>query len=84
MSDGYERGRLFNTALLASILADLRRVDEACAYGVVAVRMTGTVRSVRSAAYLADLARRLTSYRTAVAVQSLYRHMIDAGIPVPG
>ncbi|MCE7002500.1 helix-turn-helix domain-containing protein [Kibdelosporangium philippinense] len=30
MSDGYERGRLFNTALLASTLADQRRVEEAC------------------------------------------------------
>ncbi|HEV2783869.1 MAG TPA: XRE family transcriptional regulator [Actinophytocola sp.] len=37
MSAGYERGRLFNTALLASILADMGRPEEACAHGALAV-----------------------------------------------
>lgn len=83
MSDGYQRGRLFNTALLASILADIGKIDEACAHGATAVQMTGTVRSVRSATYLADLARRLTPYRANAAVRSLYWQMIDVGIPVP-
>lgn len=83
MSEGYERGRLFNTALLASILADLGRVDEACAHGAVAVQMIGTMRSVRSAAYLADLARRLARYGSHSGVRLLYRQMVDAGIPVP-
>lgn len=83
MSEGYERGRLFNTALLASILADNGRVDEACAHGTLAVQMIGTMRSVRSAAYLADLARRLARHRSMPEVRALYRQMVDAGIPVP-
>jgi hypothetical protein len=84
MSDGYERGRLFNTALLASTLADQRRVDEACSVGVDAVQMAHSVRSVRSAAYLADVARRLAPFSANVDVRSLFDRMTEAGIPVPG
>jgi transcriptional regulator with XRE-family HTH domain len=83
MSDGYKRGRLFNTALLASILADQRRVDEAAALGMEAVRMAGTVRSVRGAAYLADVATRLGKFSASPCVADLYDAMIEAGIPVP-
>ncbi|WP_370946605.1 helix-turn-helix domain-containing protein [Amycolatopsis sp. cg5] len=83
MSDGYERGRLFNTALLASTLADQGRVDEACAAGARAVSMTGTVRSVRSASYLADVGRRLTPFSTNKDVRSLFGQMTAAGLPVP-
>lgn len=83
MSDGYERGKLFNTALLASILADQKRVEEASAIGLVAVTMTSTVRSVRSSAYLADVAQRLAPFRDAAEVKTLYGHLIAAGVPVP-
>ncbi|WP_173126891.1 helix-turn-helix domain-containing protein [Kibdelosporangium persicum] len=83
MSDGYERGRLFNTALLASTLADQRRVEEACVTASLAIRMTGTVRSVRTVAYLADVGKRLEPCRTSAAVIRLYQHMTRAGIPVP-
>jgi hypothetical protein len=83
MSDGYERGRLFNTALLASTLADQRRVDEACAVGISAVQMTGAVRSVRSAAYLADVGRRLAPFSADPAVRSFYGQMTAAGLPTP-
>jgi tetratricopeptide (TPR) repeat protein len=83
MSDGYERGKLFNTALLASILADQKRVDEACATGLIAVKMADTVRSVRSAAYLADVARRLAPFSDVAGVKSLYGHLVAVGIPVP-
>lgn len=83
MSDGYERGRLFNTALLASALADQRRVEEACASAVLAVTMGQTVRSVRTVAYLADVGRRLAPFRTSADVSRLYDRMIDAGVPVP-
>jgi hypothetical protein len=83
MSEGYERGKLFNTALLASILSDLGQVDEACAHGAVAVQMVGSVRSVRSAAYLAEVARRLGQHRSYPAVRNLYRKMVAVGVPVP-
>lgn len=83
MSEGYERGRLFNTALLASTLADQGRVDEACATAALAVQMTETVRSVRTVAYLADVARRLAPHRDTVEVQALYDELVNAGVPVP-
>ena len=83
MSDGYERGKLFNTALLASTLADQRRVDEACSIGLDAVGMARSVRSVRSTEYLADVSRRLAPFRTSADVQSLFEQMEDTGIPVP-
>lgn len=83
MIAGYERGRLFNTALLASTLADQGKVDEACATAACAVQMTETVRSVRTVAYLADVARRLTPYRNTAKVRTLYDKLIDAGVPIP-
>jgi transcriptional regulator with XRE-family HTH domain len=83
MSEGFERGRLFNTALLASIVADLGRLDEACSLGSVATKMASEVRSVRSMAYLADLARRLARHSETSEVSELYVEMVDAGIPVP-
>jgi tetratricopeptide (TPR) repeat protein len=83
MSDGYERGRLFNTALLASTLADQGRIDEACAEAATAVRMSEHVRSVRGGAYLADVGRRLAPHRTDRRVRSLYTQMDAAGVPTP-
>lgn len=80
MSDGYERGRLFNTALLASTLADQRRIEEACAVGTSAVEMTDSVRSVRSMSYLADLSRRLAPFRAEATVKRLYEQMADVGV----
>ncbi|MDT5015993.1 MAG: hypothetical protein QOD39_2153, partial [Mycobacterium sp.] len=84
MDDGYERGRLFNTALLASTLADQGRVDEACAEATVAVRMSEQVRSIRGGAYLADVGRRLSPYRADRRVRALYAQMEDSGVPTPG
>jgi len=83
MSDGYERGRLFNTALLASTLADQRRVEDACAIGMDAIDMAQTVRSVRSAAYLADVGRRLAPFRATADVRLLFEQMEATGIPAP-
>ncbi|GAA5172873.1 MULTISPECIES: helix-turn-helix domain-containing protein [Amycolatopsis] len=82
MSEGYQRGKLFNTALLAGALADQRRVDEACAAGREAVRMAGSVRSVRAVAYLGDMGRRLAPFSTGE-VQALYRELDDIGVPTP-
>jgi len=83
MSDGYDRGRLFNTALLASTLADQGRVDEACAQAATAVRMSDNVRSVRGGAYLADLGQRLATHRTDSRVKAVYGPMHAAGVPTP-
>lgn len=81
MSDGFDRGKLFNLSLLASTLADQRRVEEACATASAAVRMTDAVRSVRSVAYLADVSRRLAPFNTAPVVRGLFHEMREAGIP---
>jgi transcriptional regulator with XRE-family HTH domain len=71
MIDGYDRGRLFNLALLASILADQRKVEEACETGLSAVRLASEVQSVRAVAYLVDLSNRLAPFRAEPAVQML-------------
>ena len=83
MSEGYDRGKLFNLSVLASALADQGRVEEACSTASVAVSMTGNVRSVRTVAYLADVGRRLTRYRSAEPVRDLFSAMSAASIPVP-
>lgn len=83
MSDGYERGRLFNTALLASTLAGQRRVEEACETASRAILMTKTVRSIRTVAYLSDVGKRLAPFQTNVAVTGLSKQMTAAGIPTP-
>lgn len=83
MSAGYERGRLFNTALLASTLADQRRIDEACAVGTAALEMTSTVRSIRTKSYLRDLNHRLAPFRKESAVQQFLHRLADVGAPIP-
>ncbi|MDQ3152726.1 MAG: XRE family transcriptional regulator, partial [Actinomycetota bacterium] len=82
MIDGYDRGKLFNLALLASTLADQRKVEEACETGSEAVRIARDVRSVRTAADLADLSRRLAPFRASTAVRTLDEQMRAAGVPV--
>jgi tetratricopeptide (TPR) repeat protein len=71
MIDGYDRGRLFNLALLASILADQGRVEEACETGSAAVRPASEVQSVRTVVYLVDLSHRLAPFRAEPAVRVL-------------
>lgn len=83
MNEGYDRGRLFNTALLASILADKRQPEEACTLGIKALDMTQRVRSVRTVAYLADLGNRLSPFRSTLQVQAVYEKMEQAGISTP-
>jgi len=83
MSDGYERGRMFNTALLASTLADQGKVDEACALGQRAVEMANTVRSTRSTTYLDDLGGRLQPFAGTPYVRDLYGAMAASGLATP-
>ncbi|HEY3608398.1 MAG TPA: XRE family transcriptional regulator [Pseudonocardiaceae bacterium] len=82
MSEGYDRGRLFNLALLSSVLADQRRIEEACETGSRAVALASGVQSVRVTAYLVDVARRLAPYRADGRVRTLYDQMAAVGIPV--
>lgn len=80
MSAGYDRGKMFNTALLAAILADLGKVNEACTVGRDAVRLASSVESSRTVAYLRDVARRLNRYRTAQPVVELKDEMLSLGL----
>ncbi|MGH4017971.1 MAG: hypothetical protein ACRDT0_01735 [Pseudonocardiaceae bacterium] len=80
MIDGYDRGRLFNLALLASVLADQGKVEEACETGLAALRLASDIRSVRTVAYLADLSHRLAPFRADPAVRMLNEQMRSAGV----
>jgi hypothetical protein len=51
MSEGYERGRLFNTVLLARIHADSAELEEACELGRRSVAMASGIRSARGRGY---------------------------------
>jgi hypothetical protein len=82
MIDGYDRGRLFNLALLGSALTDQRKIEEACETGREAVRIAHHVRSARTATDLADLSRRLAPFRAAPVVRMLDDEMRAAGVLV--
>lgn len=80
MTEGYERGRFFNTALLASTLADQRRVEEACETATAAMAMASVLRSSRASAYLADIARRLTPHLGTPAAKLVLDRMAAVGV----
>jgi transcriptional regulator with XRE-family HTH domain len=84
MNDGYDRGRLFNTVLLASTIADQRRVEEACEIGICAVQMLDSVRSVRVMFNVADLGQRLVAFQETPQVRALFDAMNERGVQVPG
>jgi hypothetical protein len=77
MSEGYERGRLFNTILLARIHADSGEVDAACELGRRSVALASGIRSARGRGYLADLRRSLEPHAAVPQIRDL-REQIDA------
>jgi transcriptional regulator with XRE-family HTH domain len=79
MSDGYDRGRLFNTVLLAQIHADSGDLDSACELGRRSVTMASGIRSARGRGYLADLRRRLEPHAAAPQVQELREQICSLG-----
>jgi hypothetical protein len=79
MSDGYERGRLFNTALLARIHADGGEIDAACEFGRRSGAMASGIRSARGRNYLADLQRRLDPHNTEPQVRDLREQIRSLG-----
>ena len=82
MNDGYDRGRVFNLALLASTLAEQGKVDEAVSFGRQATELAGTVRSQRTTAYLSEVAERLWPYSDNGAVRGLHKQMSAHRIPL--
>ncbi|MGH3437560.1 MAG: XRE family transcriptional regulator, partial [Sciscionella sp.] len=82
MTDGYERGRTFNMALLAGVLADKGDLDESVACAQQALQMAGNVRSTRTVAYMSDVAQRLEPFSQDTRVRSLYKNMTAHRIPI--
>ncbi len=82
MTEGYERGRMFNTALLAGILADKSEIDEAVSQGQQALRMASKVQSARTVGYMTDVAHRLGRFHKDTRVKSLYKNMAAGRIPL--
>lgn len=80
MSAGYDRGKLFNTALLASILADRGQLEEACAVGRDAVQLAGHLQSARTLAYLQDFAGRLRRHHALAVISDLDQELRSLGI----
>jgi hypothetical protein len=75
MSDGYERGRLFNTTLLASAHVDIGNIDVACELGEQALEMAGGIQSWRTMAKLEELVAQLQPHRRMPAVRALTERM---------
>lgn len=69
MADGYNRGRAFNTALLATIHAEQGELEQACSTGAQAVELTGGVQSRRATHRIVGLRRRLDPHATVPAVR---------------
>jgi ATP/maltotriose-dependent transcriptional regulator MalT len=80
MTDGYDRGRLFNTALLSSVLIAQGRVDEGIEHALIAIRMATHVRSARVHGYLRDIATRLTQYSTHTRVPAVQQELRTIGV----
>lgn len=80
MTAGYERGRLFNMALLGAILADLREIDAACDVGRDALHLARRLHSARTVTYLQDFADRLRRHEAVPAVANLSDELQRVGI----
>lgn len=83
MSEGYDRGRVFNTALLAGILADQAKVEEAASYAKSAIKISEGMRSVRATYYLRDVYQRLAIYKDSQSVIELRQSLEVANLLVP-
>ena len=81
MSDGYDRGRLFNTTLLAAAHADMGEVDAACELGERAMDLAESVQSSRTMSHIDGLQRQLLPHQSTPAVQALTDRMraVSAG-----
>lgn len=82
MSEGYERGRLFNTVLLARIHADSGELDAACELGRRSVAMASSIRSARARGYLVELRRTLERHSAVPQVQELRDQIRSLGAVV--
>lgn len=63
MEPGYDRGRMFNLALLTTALIDAGEIDEACSTGRETLTMAEGISSARADEYLRRIALRLLPHR---------------------
>lgn len=82
MTDGYERGRIFNLALLAGVLPDNEKREESVSIAEDALQMTTRLKPKRAVAYLGDVAQRLTPFSDDNRVRALYKRMTNRNIPL--
>lgn len=69
MDPRFVRGKAFNLSLLATALAEQDDIEQACAVGEQALRLTAMLRSARSVRYIRDLQRTLQPRRDAPRVR---------------
>jgi transcriptional regulator with XRE-family HTH domain len=74
MTDGYQRGRLFNQLLLAGSHVLARDVDQACTVGHQALDLAERMSSARAVTYLDRLVRDLKPWRADARVKELAEH----------
>ena len=77
MSDGYQRGRVFNLCLLASSLA-VEDPREAVRVGSRALELSGGVESRRTHAYLRDVRARLAPFAEMPEVADFRQRVAEA------
>jgi hypothetical protein len=69
--------------LLASALADQRKIEEACATTSQVVPRVAPIRPVRDQVCLTSVVRRLSKYGDDLSVRTLYSQLAGVGVAVP-
>jgi transcriptional regulator with XRE-family HTH domain len=83
LSDRWPGIRLCTRTLLASALADQRKIEEACAIVSQVVPRSAPIRPVRDQVCLTSVVRRLSKYGDDLSVRTLYSQLAGVGVPVP-
>lgn len=83
LSDRWPGVRLCTRTLLASALADQRKIEEACAVTSQVVPRVAPIRPVRDQVCLTSVVRRLSKYGDDVSVRTLYSQLAGVGVHVP-
>jgi len=82
MEDGYERGRMFNLALLTTALLDAGQPDEACVTGRETLNVAERISSARADEYLRRIAVKILPYRSEPGAAELMADIAERLAPV--
>ncbi|MET0134997.1 MAG: helix-turn-helix transcriptional regulator [Kibdelosporangium sp.] len=83
LSERWPGVRLCTRTLLASALADQRKIEEACATASQVVPRVAPIRPVRDQVCLTSVVRRLSKFGDDVSVRTLYGQLAGVGVAVP-